>query len=145
MKITEAKKLAREIMVDNNVTGWKVYFNTDETSAGVTFPEFKIIEYCEPFFVNNDAMVCKDTILHELAHALAPTGSEHGKVWKKKCVEIGAIPEEFLNPENYPQMILPRPPTIEEQDESFFAFPRYPDDESRLIWEKGYEEILHQI
>lgn len=34
----------------------------------------------------------RDTILHEIAHALVGAGHGHDRVWKKKCVEIGAKP-----------------------------------------------------
>lgn len=34
-----------------------------------------------------------DTLLHEIAHALTP-GHEHDEVWKAKCIELGAVPQE---------------------------------------------------
>ncbi len=122
MKISEAKKMIKRIMSDHDVTGWKVFFTDAETSAGYMFPVEKVIEYCKPFFVHNDAEVCRDTVLHELAHALAPRDNQHGKDWKKKCVEIGAIPEEYLSYDNYPQLRMPRCFTkIEEITEKFRA------------------------
>jgi predicted SprT family Zn-dependent metalloprotease len=35
----------------------------------------------------------RDTILHEIAHALVGPGHGHDGVWKAKCREIGARPE----------------------------------------------------
>ena len=35
----------------------------------------------------------RDTILHEIAHALVGPGHGHDAVWKAKCVEVGAKPE----------------------------------------------------
>jgi predicted SprT family Zn-dependent metalloprotease len=34
----------------------------------------------------------RDTILHEIAHALVGPGHGHDEVWQRKCVEIGARP-----------------------------------------------------
>lgn len=36
---------------------------------------------------------CKDTILHEIAHALAGYREGHGPYWKQICIKIGAKPE----------------------------------------------------
>ena len=34
----------------------------------------------------------RDTILHEIAHALVGPGHGHDAVWKRQCIEIGARP-----------------------------------------------------
>ncbi len=34
----------------------------------------------------------RDTILHEIAHALSPLNERHGERWQAKCREIGALP-----------------------------------------------------
>lgn len=39
----------------------------------------------------------RDTLLHEIAHALAGPYAKHGPAWKRKCVEIGAKPNEFAD------------------------------------------------
>jgi predicted SprT family Zn-dependent metalloprotease len=39
----------------------------------------------------------RDTILHEIAHALVGHGHGHDTVWKRKCVEIGARPQRCGN------------------------------------------------
>jgi predicted SprT family Zn-dependent metalloprotease len=41
--------------------------------------------------INGEAEVT-DTILHEIAHALAPRGANHGEEWKAVCRRIGARP-----------------------------------------------------
>ena len=35
----------------------------------------------------------KDTILHEIAHAIAGYSAGHGQKWKDVCIQIGAKPE----------------------------------------------------
>ena len=45
----------------------------------------------------NDAAEVRDTILHEIAHALVGTRRGHDGTWKAKCVEIGARPERLAH------------------------------------------------
>ncbi len=40
-----------------------------------------------------------DTILHELAHALAGPGAGHGPAWRAMCVIVGANPQRCAGPE----------------------------------------------
>jgi len=42
------------------------------------------------FEERSDELV-RDTLLHEIAHALVGTAHGHDEVWKAKCLEIGAI------------------------------------------------------
>lgn len=39
----------------------------------------------------------RDTVLHEVAHALVGPGKGHGDEWKAKCVEVGAAPKRLKN------------------------------------------------
>src|SRR5262249_45335961 len=53
-----------------------------------------VIELSVYFVELNDAEAIRDTILHELAHALAGRGGEygHGPLWKEIALRIGARP-----------------------------------------------------
>ena len=45
-----------------------------------------------------------DTLLHEIAHALAGPGAGHGPVWKAICIKIGAKPHRCYGEQvNMPQ------------------------------------------
>lgn len=41
----------------------------------------------------NSFQQCQDTILHEIAHALAGREAGHGPKWKEACLQIGANPQ----------------------------------------------------
>jgi predicted SprT family Zn-dependent metalloprotease len=47
------------------------------------------------FIAANEEAAVKDLILHEIAHALVGCENEHNHVWKAKCREIGARPEQY--------------------------------------------------
>jgi predicted SprT family Zn-dependent metalloprotease len=52
----------------------------------------RTIELSIHFVERNPEEEIRDTILHEIAHALVGHRHGHGPVWKKKCLEIGARP-----------------------------------------------------
>ena len=41
----------------------------------------------------NTLAQCMDTVLHEVAHAIAGQKAGHGPAWKKACRQVGAQPE----------------------------------------------------
>lgn len=96
-KSLRARALAVQLMGQHGLHGWQFAFNDNVRRAGVCrYPHLGqpgrielSVHYCER---NGEAEV-RDTILHEIAHALVGRGHGHGKVWKAKCVEIGARPE----------------------------------------------------
>ena len=51
----------------------------------------KLITLSRPLVLLNASQQVRDTLLHEIAHALTP-GDGHGRRWKAKCVQIGAVP-----------------------------------------------------
>ena len=134
MKLTEAKKMIKQLMKKNCVFGWRAYLAPNEIDAGATFYAQHVMEFYNPFFANNKKKVCQDTVLHEIAHALLSIECEHGEDWKKKCIEIGAIPEEFLSTKNFSKMVMPREMTNEELMFDTRFFPVLPRDKSEIIY-----------
>lgn len=73
--------------------GWRAQFNPRlSRTLGRCWNSKKLIELSSHYVDNNDEKLVKDTILHEIAHALTP-GDKHGKLWKAACVRIGAVPK----------------------------------------------------
>ncbi len=111
MNITEAKKLAKDTATENRLFGWKIFFSDTDKTCGVHWPSHKALEFSKPYFDLNTTDNCKDTILHEIAHALV--GIEHGRnhghdeIWKAKCVELGAIPEACVDLVKRPSINVP--------------------------------------
>lgn len=70
--------------------GWKYKFNNNKSCCGVCKYHSKTIELSRNY-INSKVTHkrdIKDTILHEIAHALCP-GEQHNTVWKTKAIEIG--------------------------------------------------------
>ena len=54
----------------------------------------------------------KDTLLHEIAHALVGIHNHHNSIWRSKCIEIGALPDRVCTDNELVQFIkesMPKP------------------------------------
>ena len=102
MNTTQAKKLAIELMSEHGLldNGWSFEYDTAKTRFGVCKYGSKVIGLSEPLTEVNNEVEVRDTILHEIAHALVGTGHGHNEVWKAKCREIGAKPERCYTEED---------------------------------------------
>lgn len=101
--LTEAKTLAVTLMAQHGLTEWQFGFNFNKRRAGVCrYPSRGKpgrIELSKHYILRNPADAVRDTILHEIAHALVGHGHGHDEVWKAKCVEVGARPERCYGEE----------------------------------------------
>ncbi len=97
MNITRAKIMAKKLMTDHGLIGWRFFFSSECQEAGITWFENRVIEFSKVYFKRNNTRWCKDTVLHEIAHALIGLKHGHGQVWKAICCQIGATPDEFLD------------------------------------------------
>jgi predicted SprT family Zn-dependent metalloprotease len=101
--LTTAKTLATQLMSEHGLTEWQFRFNSNKRRAGVCrYPSRGKpgrIELSKHYVLRNPADEVRDTILHEIAHALVGHGHGHDEVWKAKCVEVGARPERCYGEE----------------------------------------------
>lgn len=76
--------------------GWRFKFDHAKRRAGCCRYRRKMITLSRHYVAMNLATRpddVLDTILHEIAHALAGPRAGHGPEWKAICVQIGARPE----------------------------------------------------
>ena len=90
---TGARKLALELMARHGLHDWRFGFNRRKRSMGLCRFESRTIELSMYFVDGNSEDEIRDTILHEIAHALVGPRHGHDRVWKRKCLEIGATPQ----------------------------------------------------
>ena len=102
MNTLQAKKLAIELMSEHGLLdlGWSFEFDTAKSRFGVCRFRSKRIGLSEPLTMANDLVQVKDTILHEIAHAIAGHAAGHGPEWKRVCVRIGCKPERCYSSED---------------------------------------------
>ncbi len=72
--------------------GWTFAFNRRRRTMGLCNYTDKRIELSVLFVTMNDAGLVRDTILHEIAHALAGHRAGHGPVWAAVCRRLGVAP-----------------------------------------------------
>jgi predicted SprT family Zn-dependent metalloprotease len=109
MNLYAARHLALELMKQHGLSDWSFRFDHARRRFGSCRTRAKVITLSRPLTFLNDEAQVRDTVLHEIAHALTPEDG-HGEVWKRKCREIGADPrrcytdQEVLSP---PRRVAP--------------------------------------
>jgi predicted SprT family Zn-dependent metalloprotease len=97
MTFEETRKLALALMQEHGLHDWAFRFNRARRRMGVCFYPAPgrqgRIELSVYFVANNPDEEIRETILHEIAHALAGSAAGHGPAWKAVCLRIGAKPQ----------------------------------------------------
>lgn len=90
----QARDKALELMKQHGLLekGWKFGFDNAKRRNGACEYGIKTIWLSRHYVKLNTEELIVDTILHEIAHALTPDDRGHGRSWKLKCAEIGAMP-----------------------------------------------------
>jgi predicted SprT family Zn-dependent metalloprotease len=91
------RETARQLLDAHGLAAWEFGFNANVRRAGVCFYPHRgepgRVELSAHFAARNTDADVRDTLLHEIAHALVGPGRGHDAVWKAKCRQIGAKPE----------------------------------------------------
>lgn len=89
MTITQAIKIAEKMISKYpELRYWRATYNNRKRAFGVCDYGKKQIELSSLLVPAMSEESIKDTIIHEIAHALCP-GQNHNNVWKAKCIELG--------------------------------------------------------
>jgi SprT protein len=90
MELAQARKLADDLMRLHKLSPkWTFTFDRSKVSFGKCFYSKKQISLSRHLVELNDEAEVRDTILHEIAHALAPRGAGHGVAWRSVAQSIG--------------------------------------------------------
>ncbi len=93
MEFELAAGMARELMAQFGLGDWAFGWNRRKRSLGLCRYRQKRLELSAHFVMSNEAPQVRETILHEIAHALAGEKAGHGPLWKAMCARVGCKPE----------------------------------------------------
>ena len=105
MDTFQAKNLALSLMDEHGLlnAGWNFKWSKAKYALGTCIHSYKIIKLSIVYAADTTEENVKDTILHEIAHALIGSFHGHDNTWKAKCIEIGANPVRSSKSYNVPQ------------------------------------------
>ncbi len=83
------KKLAIKLFKNNKIQNWKFEFDNARRRAGLCNYRKKTISLSKYYVEYAELEHIKDTILHEIAHALIGPRNGHNYLWKKTAISIG--------------------------------------------------------
>lgn len=100
MELNQAKKLTLIFMEIYGLKKWHFEWINSKNAFGRCDTLRQIIKLSKDFVKINKEIEIRDTILHEIAHALCPKHEHHGKEWKAKAEELGCNPSRHFNTKN---------------------------------------------
>ncbi|MEU4365087.1 SprT-like domain-containing protein [Promicromonospora sp. NPDC023987] len=98
MNLVAASRLARELMDQHGLKAWTFEFDDAVRRAGMCSYGKSRISLSAPITRIHEEREVRDTILHEVAHALAGPRAKHGPAWREVAVRIGCSGRRCVDP-----------------------------------------------
>ena len=91
MELNVVRMLADKLLDEHGLIekGWRFSFDRAKRRAGSCKFSKKEITIAKAYAEQQERMEIKNTILHEIAHALVGSQHGHSQIWRKKAKEIG--------------------------------------------------------
>lgn len=96
MDLNDAEAMARELMTRHRLRGWRFAWDRAVRRAGSTRHRDRTITLSRHLTALHDEPSVRDTVLHEIAHALVGPAHGHDAHWRRTAREIGASGERCL-------------------------------------------------
>ena len=97
-------KIASKLIEDHGLTRgiyskwhWTFDWDSNTKRTGVCNHTERWIMATKKYVEKRGLDAFKNTILHEIAHALVGKGHKHDDIWKKKAIEIGCNLNKYAN------------------------------------------------
>jgi predicted SprT family Zn-dependent metalloprotease len=92
MLVKDAEKLAWQLLREHKLKDWTYQTNTRKRTLGLCFSQYKRIELSIYFIEHNTPEVVRETLLHEIAHAIVGSDQGHNAVWMEMAEKLGVTP-----------------------------------------------------
>lgn len=106
MNLNNAEKMAVDLMAQHGLRNysdslgfWRFEFDNAKRRSGYCLGDVRIISMSKYYVRLNDESAVRNTILHEIAHALVGGEHHHDEVWRQKAIEIGSDGRRCRNAE----------------------------------------------
>src|ERR1039458_1461278 len=93
MEFGEVERVGRELIAAHGLVEWGFGWNWRKRALGLCRYRERRIELSRDFVRANEMGIVRETILHEIAHALAGEKAGHGARWKEMCARVGCKAE----------------------------------------------------
>ncbi|GAA2704509.1 MULTISPECIES: SprT-like domain-containing protein [Actinoplanes] len=103
MDLNHARELATGLLARHGLTTWRLTFDDAKTRAGVCRSDRREISLSGPLIGLYTPEQVTETVLHEIAHALAGPKHGHDKVWRATAIRIGCTGRRCI-PEDAPRV-----------------------------------------
>lgn len=92
-------RLVRQMMNQHGLTAWKINWSRAKKTHGRCFHDTRVLEFSAVAFglIGEDEV--RNTILHEIAHALAGPGHGHDSTWVRIHRSIGGTGAQYVTKE----------------------------------------------
>ena len=91
-RLNGVAEMARRLMDEHGLTGWTVAFGEARKRLGDCHFRHHVIRISRAHALEGSGEQIRDTVLHEIAHAIAGYEAGHGPLWKATARRIGATP-----------------------------------------------------
>lgn len=99
MDLDEAARMARGLLDDHGLRDWTLVFDRAKRRAGICRPHQRQIGLSGPLTRLHDEAEVRDTVLHEVAHALVGPRHGHDAVWRATALRIGCSGRRCSDPD----------------------------------------------
>ncbi|MBD3783249.1 MAG: SprT-like domain-containing protein, partial [Micrococcales bacterium] len=96
MEVQQALAMGRRLVREHGLDGWTVVADRAKTRAGVCRFARRQIGISGPLTTLHSESEVRDTLLHEIAHALVGPEHGHDAVWRETAVRIGCSGERCV-------------------------------------------------
>jgi hypothetical protein len=88
-KLEGTRSVAVALLREHGLSDWKFRFDKARARIGYCNSTHKTISLSEPLTLLASDETIRDTLLHEIAHALVGAENQHNHVWRTKAIAIG--------------------------------------------------------